>query len=126
MANISKNNIITVNRGDSFKLPFKVKIGDATVNNIQYDLQPGDFLYFAVMEGNQKWEDAIIKKAYTYEDYDYIYHEALIRFEIEDTEYLIPGTYYYQIKLYRPKENAVDGFEAVDTVMPRTKFIILP
>lgn len=125
MANISKNNIITVNRGDSFKFPFMITIGDA-VNYFVYDLMPGDKLYLAVMEGNQKWEDALIKQTYISDDYDYRTHQVMIRFEIEDTEYLIPGTYYYQMKLYRPKENVDDKFEAVDTVMPRTKFIILP
>ena len=125
MANISKNNIITVNRGDSFKFPFMITVGDS-INYVVYDLMPGDKLYLAVMEGNQKWEDALIKQTYISDDYDYRSHQVMIRFEIEDTEYLIPGTYYYQIKLYRPKENVEDGFEAVDTVMPRTKFIILP
>ena len=43
MANISKNNIITVNRGDSFKFPFMITIGDA-INYFVYDLMPGDVL----------------------------------------------------------------------------------
>ena len=77
------------------------------------------------MEPNQKWEDAILKKVYDEIDFDYEYHQLMIRFEPQNTEYLKPGTYYYQIKLYRPKENVDDEFEAIDTLIPRTKFIIL-
>ncbi len=124
MASISKNNIITMNRGDTFKFPFTITIGDS-VNYFVYDLVPGDKVYLAVLEPNQKWEDAILKKVYDSGDYEPLYHQLMIRFEPENTEYLKPGTYYYQIKLYRPSDNVGDGFEAIDTLIPRTKFIIL-
>ena len=124
MASISKNNIIVMNRADTFKFPFTITIGDS-INYFVYDLVPGDFVYLAVLEPNQQWEDALIKKVYDFTDFDYNYHQLTIRFNPEDTEYVKPGTYYYQIKLYRPKENVDDEFEAIDTLIPRTKFIIL-
>lgn len=124
MASISKNNIIVMNRADTFKFPFIITIGDS-INYFVYDLLPGDKVYLAVLEPNQKWEDALIKKVYDDLDFDYNYHQLTIRFNPEDTEYVKPGTYYYQIKLYRPKENVDDEFEAIDTLIPRTKFIIL-
>ena len=124
MASLSKNKIITMNRADTFKFPFYIAIGSA-VNYVLYDMVPGDKLYFAVMEPHQKWEDALIKKTYTYEDYDEENHRVMIRFVPEDTEYVKPGNYYYQVKLYRSGENVLDGYEAIDTLIPRTKFIIL-
>ena len=124
MASLSKNKIITMNRADTFKFPFYIAIG-STVNYILYDMVPGDKLYFAVLEPHQKWEDALIKKTYTYKDYETENHRVMIRFVPEDTEYVKPGNYYYQVKLYRPSENVLDGYEAIDTLIPRTKFIIL-
>lgn len=124
MANISKNNIITMNRADTFKFPFTITIGNA-VNYFIYDMVEGDKLYLAVLEPNQKWENALIKKVYTSKDYNIENQEVMIRFVPEDTEYVKPGTYYYQIKLFRPKENVDDKYEAIDTLIPRTKFIIL-
>lgn len=124
MASISKNNIITMNRADTFKFPFTITIGNA-VNYFIYDMVEGDKLYLAVLEPNQKWENALIKKVYTWEDYDIENQEVMIRFVPEDTEYVKPGTYYYQIKLFRPKENVDDRYDAIDTLIPRTKFIIL-
>ena len=124
MANLSKNNIITMNRADTFKFPFTITIGNA-VNYFIYDMVEGDKLYLAVLEPNQKWENALIKKVYTWEDYDIENQEVMIRFVPEDTEYVKPGTYYYQIKLFRPKENVDDRYDAIDTLIPRTKFIIL-
>ena len=124
MASLSKNKIITMNRADTFKFPFYIAIGSA-VNYVLYDMVPGDKLYFAVLEPHQKWEDALIKKTYTYEDYDEENHREMIRFDPEDTEYVKHEKYYYQVKLYRPSENVLDGYEAIDTLIPRTKFIIL-
>ena len=124
MANISKNNIITMNRADTFKFPFTITIGNA-VNYFIYDMVEGDKLYLAVLEPNQKWENALIKKVYTWKDYDIENQDVMIRFVPEDTEYVKPGTYYYQIKLFRPKENVDDRYDAIDTLIPRTKFIIL-
>ena len=124
MSSISKNNIITMNRADTFKFPFTITVG-SSINYFIYDMVEGDKLYLAVLEPNQKWENALIKKVYTSEDYNIENQEVTIRFVPEDTEYVKPGTYYYQIKLFRPKENVDDTFDAIDTLIPRTKFIIL-
>lgn len=122
-ATISKNNIIVTNRGDSFKFPVQLNIG-TIVNPTFYDLMKGDFVYLGVMEANQKFEDAIIKKKYGHDDYNEEYQYLMIRFTPEDTECLVPGTYYYEIKLFRDGKNVTDGHDAVDTILNRTQFII--
>ena len=84
-----------------------------------------DHLYFALLEPGQKWEEAIVKKAYWANDIDPITKTVMIHFYPEDTEYLKPGNYYYQIKLQRCSRSTKDGYEHIDTVVPRTKFVIL-
>ena len=129
----SKNGIITLCRGDTFSIPLYINLGTA-VNPNYYILQKHldkqgeeiarDYVYFAVLEPNQKWEDAIIKKRMSYDDIDFNYDAPILHFYTDDTEYLKPGTYYYQVKLQRCPESTSDGFEHVDTVINRTKFII--
>ena len=139
---LSKNGIITLNRGDTFTLPVYINIGSGVYPEtyaLQKHLKEGcpddgkeehyytDHLYFALLEPGQKWEDAILKKAYWAgsKEADTITKTVLIHFYSEDTEYLKPGNYYYQIKLQRCKESTNDGFEHVDTIVQRTKFVIL-
>ena len=75
-------------------------------------------------------------------DYDAQEHVLTIKFAPEDTEFLLPGVYYYSIKLHRPattttayrptEENpeilepyTLTTEEAVDTIINRRKFIII-
>lgn len=120
---VSKNGIITLHRGDTFTIPISVNIGSGS-HPEYYTLKGNDTLYFAVLEPGQKWENAIIKKVLTANNVigD---SEPLIHFYSEDTEHLVPGNYYYEVKLQRMAENCRDGFEHVDTIIPRTKFIIM-
>ena len=150
---LSKNGIITLNRGDTFTLPVHINLGSAVypeyINGDKYKtyilqkhlLVPeeeipleergdekyyeSDHLYFALLEPGQKWEDAIVKKVYWANDIDPIEKVVLIHFYPEDTEHLVPGNYYYQIKLQRCPRSTKDGFEHIDTVVPRTKFVIV-
>ena len=123
-ARISKNNIITTNRGDSFKFPIQLNIG-TMVNPVYYDMMEGDYAYLGVIEANQPFENALIKKKFDISDYDYDTQSLMIRFISQDTRYLLPGTYYYEIKLFRDKKNVTDNYDAVDTVLGRTKFIVI-
>lgn len=142
MFTIVGNGIITLNRGDTFTIPLDINIGTGvapkyyTLKGPQNEDYPEDRdrLFFALLEPNQRWEDAIVKKVYTSDDIAVEYGVPLLHFYSEDTEYLKPGTYYYQVKLLRSRFNDMsenvdksidDGFEHVDTVIPRTKFIIL-
>ncbi len=122
-ARVTPNNIIVTNRGDSFKFPLQLNIG-TKVNPVFYDIMEGDYVYLGVMEANQPFENAIIKKKFGAEDYNYDYQYLMVRFTAQDTEHILPGTYYYEIKLFRDKKNVDDNYDAVDTILNRTKFII--
>ena len=126
MFTISKNGIITVNRGDTFSFTVSINVG-TSIDNIEYNWPDEEHatLCFALMEPNQRWEDAILKKAYhkedLVEDEETKIKRIEVKFKVEDTEYLLPGTYYYAIKLDR----YVDNEETVDTIIPKTKFFII-
>lgn len=119
MFDISKNGIIRVTRGDSFSLEVFINLG-TVVEPLQYFLTGEDKLYFALMEPNQPFECALIRRTFTEQDAN---EEGLVvmNFDSEMTECLLPGNYYYTVKLVR------DGDESgkVDTIISKTKFVIL-
>ena len=117
MLDISKNGIVTVNRGDIFSLNVLVNAG-TILEPVIYLMQEGDKLYFAVMEPNQPFEQALIRKVYTGESQD-TEGNVLIDFASTDTEYLIPGKYYYTVKLYRAEGGLID------TIISKTQFILI-
>lgn len=122
MFNISYNGIITVNRGDSFRLPLMLNYG-TNLEPIHYKLCPKSVVYFAVMEPNQPFENALIKKRYTADDVDSD-GNVVIRFRPQDTQCVLPGKYYYQVKLQRFNSTDPEDYET-DTVVDKTLFFIL-
>lgn len=119
-------NILSMNRGDSFEL--RIKINFEPHSHLPYQLKEGDALYFGLMDPNQSFENALIKKKIIPdEEIVYKHGTAIIRLDPEDTIDLIPGKYYYQIKLKRVRYDE-DGEEHtfVDTVIDKTKFVIYP
>lgn len=122
MFNISKNGIITVSRGDTFTLEVFINLGTA-VDPIQYRLEEGDYVYFALMEPHQPFEHALIRKMYDYRNLNKE-GSVVMKFITEDTEYLMPGNYYYMVKLYRAGGESGEE-ESVDTIVSKTKFIII-
>lgn len=133
MFNIAFNGIITVNRGDSFKFPLTINFG-SSLEPATYGLQKHDKVYFAVMEPNQPFEAALIKKVFTSDDCKNGCVE--ISFRPQDTECVLPGKYYYQIKLQRfhqlldldgnpiPDQWDLVNYD-VDTIIDKTQFFIL-
>ena len=63
MLHVSDSGMIQLNRGDSFKLPLIINCGTA-LEPIQYLLADNDIIYFAVLEPNSLFENAIIRKIY--------------------------------------------------------------
>lgn len=125
MFDISSNGIISINRGDSFSLDVFINLGTC-IEPIKYQLQPGDKVYFALMEPNQPFECALIRKEFTNADLD-ADDMVIMNFDSNQTEYLMPGTYYYMVKLARAEESNESGEETkytVDTIIPKTKFVI--
>lgn len=118
MINISHNGIVTIYRGDSFTLSLPLNIGTGA-NPEYYTLTEGDKVYFAIMEPNQPFEVALVRKVFDMNNQ--VGNNIVMNFEPKDTECIMPGTYYYQIKL-AVEENEVTK---IDTLMPKRKFIIL-
>lgn len=124
MFNISSNGIVTINRGDSFEFPVTLNIGNS-IDRENYVLTGTDTLYMGVMEPNQPFETAIIRKMITASDLDEN-NNIVIRFWPEDTVCLLPGKYYYQVKLetdcFDPKTNRTR--KDVETVIDKNLFYI--
>ena len=112
---ITMNKLVYLNRGDTLDFPFLINEGN-DLEPSPYILQDGEFLYFGVMEPNQPFEVALIRKKY---DKDNQNEEGYINIhlDVDDTILLLPGTYYYEIKLQRGNE--------VKTLVSKRKFIIL-
>lgn len=103
MLNINRTNgIITLNRGDCDSFPLFINTG-TPIEPVRFDLRfnPGSELYFGVCEPNQRFEDAIIRKKYTGADlFNFNSNgDLMVEFTTDDTEYLLAGVYYYEIKL---------------------------
>ena len=120
-------NIIKMNRGDTYE--FNLTIDDEGSENGKYILQGHDTVYFGLMEPNSVFEQSLVRKSTN----DCIKFDKdgnfFITIEPEDTEHLLPGIYYYSIKLEVDHENG-DGetresIHKVITVINKTKFIIL-
>ena len=124
MAQIYKNNMIVIHRGDTIIIPTDLNRGDITHPNY-YDLKENDKVYFALLEPNQMWEKAILKKTFTYEDWVQQKESCNIEIDTEDTKYLLPGDYYYQVKLYIASDPDLNNNESVTTIIPRTRFVII-
>ena len=120
MFKITSNGIITVNRGDSFELPVKLETGHVMSPNT-YSLKPEDVLYLGIMEPNQPFETAIVRKKFTYSDLDKN-GNINIRFWPNDTVCLLPGKYYYQIKI-QTKDKETNRYD-VETIVDKTLFYI--
>lgn len=116
------NNIIVLNRGDSYS--FNLTIVDENSESGIYNLEGDDTVYLGIMDPNQPFELALVKKKYTVEDLDDA-GNLLIEILPEDTIDLFPGIYYYSIKL-KIDHTDDDGFRCsgVKTIINNTKFIL--
>jgi hypothetical protein len=120
MFNISSNGIVTVNRGDSFEFPVLLQLGNS-MSPLTYQLQDKDKVYIGIMEPNQPFEDALIKKVCTAADQD-MYGYVVAQFQPLDTLYVLPGKYYYQIKLQTINQRT--GQYDTETMVDKTLFYI--
>ena len=96
---VSDNNIITMQRGDCGAMTIEINLGD-NINPDIYQLTSNDKVYFGVMEPLAPFENSLIKKTYTLLDLN-LDDTLTITLDPKDTEYLLPGTYYYEVKLLR-------------------------
>lgn len=122
------NNMIVMNRGDT--KTFDLFIANNELSEIQYVLTGDDAVYFGIMDPHQPFERALVRKKYTKNDLD-ANGNLIIIIQPEDTLDLIPGKYYYAIKLHMcHPELSQDGHETgnfidrVLTLVNKTKFIL--
>lgn len=121
MVTISNNGFISLTRGDSFSVPLFINMGTGMAP-VRHSLleHPETEIYLGVMEPNQPFEQAIIRKKYTSESKVNENGDLMIEFSSRDTEYLLPGKYFYQIKAKFIDEMGV----GVDTIVSKKQFII--
>ncbi len=132
MVNISNNGIISMNRGDTVEVPLFINVNDKLLP-IRYPFSAEDEIYLGISEPNQRWECALIKKKFTAEDLNE-QEDVVLKLSSEDTEFVLPGTYYYEVKLRHVEEVETESEEGevetifketVYTIVPKRKFIIL-
>lgn len=119
MFEIATNNVIKITRGDSAFFTLTLNCG-TKLNPSQYILKGEDAVYMGIMEADKEWEDAIIKYKFTSENLDEN-NNVKIKIKSTDTEYLMPGKYFYQVKLVWFDD---DNDEQVSTVIDRVEFFI--
>lgn len=125
MFNVSENSIITITKGDNAKTTLFVNIGTG-IAPVRYVLSGDDTLYFTVTEPNAPASAAVINKTYTFENLDED-GDVVIEFVPGDTNTLPVGTYFYSVKLHRYRDDDMKTAltePKVNTIIPRTKFVI--
>ena len=118
MLTISNNGFISLTRGDSFTVPLFINRG-TVFHPVRYYIadNPNAAVYLGVMEPNQPFERATIRKKYTSESSINDFGDLMIEFTSNDTKCLYPGRYYYEVRIKHS-----DG--SVETVIPATDFVI--
>jgi hypothetical protein len=120
------NNIIIMNRGDTYE--FNLNITDEFG---EYALQGADTIYFGIMDPGQPFEQALVRKRFTAENLDPIGNLTIV-IEPEDTLDLLPGKYFYAVKLHMDHDEldyntmlpTGNYINKVITIINKTKFII--
>lgn len=120
MFDLSPNGIIQVTRGDSFSTPLFINKG-TDLYPLRYILKDGEYVYFGLMEPNYSFEKAIVRKKYSNANFNEN-DDVVISFDSEDTMNLLPGKYYYEVKVVLLDENEK---EIVNTIIPRREFWLL-
>lgn len=125
---MTRNNTIVLNRGDSYE--FDLTIADENSLTGRYHLVDNDTVYFYIIYPNQPFEEAIITKEYTVEDTDEM-GNLTISIDPTDTLDLLPGTYYYTVKVHlnhniydEETEELLGHVNRINTIINRTKLFL--
>lgn len=119
MYSIDTNNCVSIVKGDYCKFPLELYLGRFPKRQ-EFQLEENDTAYFGLFNSNESFDKAILKKTLTVSDCDE-YGNLWVTILPEDTIGLAVGTYYYEVKVLYES----DGVEHIDTVIQRTKFIVL-
>lgn len=115
MSMIYNSGNVVLNRGDSLSMAIQLNIG-TKLEPIIHKLTEHDAVYFGLMEPNQPFECALLKKKLTVENLD-SRGNVQLNIRPRDTQCLLPGKYFYQIKLCINNEE-------VYTIVDKTQFFI--
>ena len=102
---------LSLTRGDTMSLELPLYEGPG-IDRTPYSISQTDVLYVGVMEFNQAFEDALIRKKLTFENT--ANNKFIVSFVTSDTENLKTGKYLISAKLVRGS--------AITTVLPLTEF----
>lgn len=116
---MNRSGIISLVRGDTLNMNYKIYDEPCVICAEPYILKNNDILYFGIMLPNALFENAIIRKKFFCSDMTG--DSVKIRLSSDETANLIPGIYYYEIKL---RKNVGTEDEEVITTTKKTKFII--
>jgi hypothetical protein len=146
MLTISNNGIITVNRGDDFSVPLFINQG-TELAPARYTLTGTDEVYLGIFsdganylldtqgtiifvqnsitylgipEINIYFDNAVVRKTLTTANLN-ANGDVLIKFTNNDTKFLLPGNYYYQIRAKITKDSQL----YINTIVSKTPFIVL-
>ena len=122
MVSIDNSGNITINRGDTFVVPLFIDASPSIFHSIRFTLREGDIVYLFLVEPNTSIKRALVKQIYKKEDSN-SNGDILLKFANQDTNFLSPGVYYYEIKLQRKLEKGYQ--DILTTICPRRKFIVL-
>lgn len=108
---------LQMSRGDTFILPLVINCG-TELNFKQYNLQDDEYLYVGIMEPEQSFEDALIRKRLNKNSPKDDDGNLLFILNPSDTEYVLTGKYYITIKLRK----ITDTQDVVTTLLPMKEF----
>lgn len=114
-----EDNQLKMNRGDTYVLPLIINEG-TKLDFKQYQLRYLDRLYVGIMEPNQSFENALIRKVITVTSQFTSEGYPVFSLDPEDTEYLLTGKYFIEAKLLQVE----NGKNIVTTIMPLKEFYI--
>lgn len=120
MLTVSRDGIIQLSRGDSCDLPLFINAGTAT-EPIRFDMREHEntVVYVSVMEPNRYFEQGFVRKVYSKDNWKINENgDLVVQFTPEDTRFVPPGKYYYEIKI------DLEGKGVVNTVVQTTEFWI--
>ena len=122
MCKIDQNGVITIRRGECFQIPLFINVGTKEEPN-RLDIRelPSAEIYLGIYTADSKFENSLVRKKYTLENVNE-YGDMLVTFVKNDTNYIQPGKYFYEVKLRL--YNKTDG-EFVSTVINKTPCYII-
>ncbi len=114
---INKNNVITINRGDTVRMPLKIYTSKFMPRK-KLEIDQDDIIFFGLMLPHQHFECAFLKKEFYINDFN-SEGDLVLSLAPLDTMNLTSGVYYYELKLLKHSD------DSITTLIPKTQFNIV-